>query len=257
MSDIYTPDMGLKAKLERHMARHFGRRNILPQPERPIISFSFDDCPKTALDNGAALLETEGWHGTFYMAMGLCGTTNHLGLHMSQRDVKAAFDTGHEIADHTYDHIDAQKTPLALFMINIEKNQTALDALGIPASRNFAYPYGSVSLKIKKRLKQEFELVRGVCDPETAKIDTALIPAMRMYSGHHIEDIIQTIKSMSTPDPKTPRWLNIYTHDISDNPSPYGCTPHEMRRIVNVIKDMDMQVMPMNKAYDRLAEKFV
>ena len=63
-----------------------------------MISLTFDDCPKSVVDNALPLIEQEGWQATLYMSMGLCGTTNHLGLHMSESDVTAAHTSGHELS---------------------------------------------------------------------------------------------------------------------------------------------------------------
>jgi len=250
MSVIYEPNMDLRSKLERRAAKLIGKRNLRPKLDRPIISFSFDDCPRSALNNAAPLLEENGWHGTFYMAMGLCDSTNHLGLHMNADDVKAAYENGHEIADHTFSHIDGQQTPFKDFKADIDRNQAAITALGIPQSRNFAYPYGCFSPKLKKLTSQKFELVRGVHDPDMSEanrsLDTALLPSMRMYNGNEVNDIIQTIGRLK----HDPQWLTLFTHDVRENPSDFGCRPDDIKRIISAIKKSDAQVMPMISALD-------
>jgi len=250
MSVIYQPNTGLRAILERRAARLMRKRVLTSKLDRPIVSFSFDDCPRSALENAAPILEGNGWRGTFYMAMGLCETTNHLGLHMSEADVKAAHKSGHEIADHTFDHIDGQQITPQNFIDNIDKNQAALAALDIPPSRNFAYPYGCVSPTLKTAIAQKFELVRGVHNPKTgsanAALDTALLPSMRMYSGEAINDIIRAVELLEG----APQWLTIFTHDVREAPSDYGCTPDDMERIIRPIKDSGALVMPMIEALD-------
>jgi len=250
MSAVYQPRTDLRSKLARRAARIIGKRMTAPKLERAIISFSFDDCPKSALTNAAPLLEVEGWRGTFYMAMGLCGSINHLGQHMSEDDVKAANHNGHEIADHTFDHLDGQQVSHREFLQNIDKNQNAIDALNIPLSRNFAYPYGCVSPSLKGKVAARFDLSRGVHDPvfKTAntQLDTALIPSMRMYHGQEIEDIIKTIESLQN----APQWLILFTHDVRVAPSDFGCTMQDISRIITAIKDNGVDVMPMIEAYD-------
>ncbi len=252
MSIVYHPRNTLGAKLHRRAARHIGKRYLSPKLERPIISFSFDDCPRSALTNAAPLLEDNGWRATFYIAMGLCGTSNHLGQHMSLEDVKAAYKNGHEIADHTFSHLDGQQVSLRDFLADIEKNQAALNAVNIPPSRNFAYPYGCVSPKLKKNIAQKFQLARGVHNPvigrANAPLDTALLPSMRMYHGKAIDDIIGAIKHLKTQ----PQWLTLFTHDVRDTPSDYGCTVQDIHRIIAVIKDSGADVMPMSAALDHI-----
>jgi peptidoglycan/xylan/chitin deacetylase (PgdA/CDA1 family) len=139
---VYHPDMSLKAKVKRRLVPFQARRILKPKLDRPIVSFSFDDCPKSVIENALKPLEQENWRSTIYIAMGLCGTTNHLGLHMSASDVKALHENGHEIADHTFNHIDTSQHSTATVLADIEKNQESLKAMGLPKSKTFAYPYG-------------------------------------------------------------------------------------------------------------------
>jgi len=243
---IYRPRTNIKSKLERRASRLLNKRMIKPALTRPIISISFDDCPQTALLNAAPMLEENNWRGTFYMAMGLCGTTNHLGLHMTEDDVKAAHKNGHEIANHTFSHIDGQQTSQSNFLADIDKNQAALDALNLPLSQNFAYPYGCVSPKLKSRIAKKFKIVRGVHNPaqsseQTSHIDTALLPSMRIYSGDAVEAILRKIEHIK----KHPQWLTLFTHDVRDTPSDYGCTPNDMARIIDAIKESGAIVLPL------------
>jgi len=252
MSTIYHPNMDIKSKFERRGAKLMGKRPVTMKLDRPIISFSFDDCPRSALENAAPLLEDNGWQGTFYMAMGLCDSTNHLGQHMSAQDVQAAHKSGHEIADHTFSHIDGQQTALKEFKADIDKNQAAITALGIPPSRNFAYPYGCVSPKLKKHMARKFDLIRGVHDPDTSEtnteLDTALLPSMRMYNGNAVNDIIQTIGRLK----HDPQWLTLFTHDVRETPSDFGCRPDDIKRIIYAIKESGARVMTMIDALDYL-----
>ena len=52
-------------------------RRTIPLGDRgPIVSFTFDDFPRTAATAGAAILESFGARGTFYTAAGLMNTTS-------------------------------------------------------------------------------------------------------------------------------------------------------------------------------------
>src|SRR5882672_4602790 len=71
-----------------------------------IVSFTFDDFPRSAWVNGGAILEEYDRRGTYYAAMGLAGAANHLGPMFEAGDLRAAHARGHEIACHTYSHRD-------------------------------------------------------------------------------------------------------------------------------------------------------
>ena len=44
-----------------------------------VVSFTFDDFPRSGWVNGGAILEDYDRRGTYYAALGMMGTENHLG----------------------------------------------------------------------------------------------------------------------------------------------------------------------------------
>lgn len=246
---IYQPDMSLKAKVIRRLVPYTERRVLKPKLKRPIVSFSFDDCPKSVIENAIKPLAQENWRSTVYIAMGLCDTTNHLGLHMSADDVKALHADGQEIADHTFNHIDATQHSLDDFMADIDKNQEALNALGLPKSQTFAYPYGQVTTAAKKSLSTRFKGLRGIRSRDGHEpIDLNQIRSNRLYAGSDFEKLMGQIKGLSDK----PGWLPIFTHDVRDNPSQFGCTPEQMRRVIDAVKASGAQVLPIAEAIEIL-----
>ena len=242
---IYQPNMSLKARVQRRLVPYKARRLLRPKLERPIVSFSFDDCPKSVIKNAIKPLEQENWRSTVYISMGLCGLTNHLGLHMSAEDVKALHISGHEIADHTYDHIDVTQHSVRSVLANIDKNQASLNALGLPPSETFAYPYGEVTADIKAALSDKFKGSRGIRSREsTEPVDLNQIRANRLYVGTEFDKLMAQINRIGD----RPGWLPIFTHDVRDNPSQYGCTPQQMRHVIEAVKESGAQVLTMAEA---------
>ena len=74
-----------------------------------VVSFTFDDFPRSAWVNGGAILEKYDRRGTYYTAMGMAGTANNLGPLFDLDDLRAAHAHGHEIACHTYHHRDCAR----------------------------------------------------------------------------------------------------------------------------------------------------
>src|SRR5262249_36925320 len=70
------------------------------------VSFTFRDFPKSALATGGALLEKHGRRGTYYAALGLAGTTGDMGPIGDADDIRVAHRAGHELACHTYSHLN-------------------------------------------------------------------------------------------------------------------------------------------------------
>lgn len=237
-------------KAKRFMSRGVAR-SILPSPDQSIITFGFDDCPASAIENALPLLEAEDWRATIYVACGLCETKNHLGRHMSLSDIKDVHDRGHEIADHTFYHVSSNNMSTDEYLADIEKNQAALSALGLPRSRHFAYPFGHVTPELKRALHQKFETLRGVINYNKSSQDANLLNATRVYSGQDLKTALDAINQAKS----TPCWLNLYTHDVRENPSDFGCTPDEFRTVVQAVKATGLPVLTVDAAYQKIRER--
>ncbi len=247
--NIYQPSKTLSARITRRVVKHIKQRHLQIKTKRPIVSFSFDDCPRSVFENALPELEIRDWAGTIYAAMGLCETTNHLGLHMSKEDIKSAFAGGHEIGDHTFSHRDVNSIPTETFMNDVQKNQQAFKALGLPKAETFAFPYGEVSLATKQALSKEFGLLRGIHSPrDYRRVDCNQAPSQSLYSGRDFENCRKAIFDLKNSS----GWLIFFTHDVRDNPSAFGCTPEEFTQILKDVAAIDAEVLPVGKALRKL-----
>jgi peptidoglycan/xylan/chitin deacetylase (PgdA/CDA1 family) len=196
-----------------------------------VVSFTFDDFPRSAFVNGGAILERYDRRGTYYTAMGLAGTANNLGAMFTLDDLRAAHMQGHEIACHTFGHRDCARVPAAEIAAEIDKNTDALSqALGGTAVTNFAYPFGGVSQSAKSALAQRFASCRGTGRGlNRGTVDLADLPSTSLYSRNFDRDrLCQMIEDAHAEN----AWLIFYTHDVAEEPSPFGCTPAQFQAIV-------------------------
>ena len=242
--DIYQPQSDLRAKLTRRRARLSGQDKIQINMDRPIVSFSFDDCPQSVVTNALPKLEAEGWKATLYMSMGLCDMTNHLGRHMSEIEVRNAYERGHEIGCHTFSHLDGFTHSPDEVEMDIDRNWQEFRRLGLPRPNTFAYPYGEVTLALKQRLAGRYNLLRGVHKPKGATMDRHLAPSMRLYSGKDFKSALGKIIEAG----QKKRWLILFTHDVRDNPSAFGITPSELDLAIATVKGIGAQVLPVRDA---------
>ena len=90
--------------LRRKVLSGCHRRLVPLGPHGPIITFSFDDFPRTALTIGADIVERVGGRATYYVAMSLMNTTNNLGDQFCAEDLVSVVKRGHEMASHTFSH---------------------------------------------------------------------------------------------------------------------------------------------------------
>ena len=196
-----------------------------------VVSFTFDDFPRSAWVNGGAILEQYGRRGTYYTAMGLAGTASKLGPMFEPDDLAAAHSDGHEIACHTYSHRDCARASPAEIAAELDANAAALtQILGDPAVTNFAYPFGGVSLSAKSALGGRFTSCRGTGrGVNHGTVDLADLFSTSLYNQNFDRDrLCQMIDDAQAVG----GWLIFFTHDVSDEPSPFGCTPAQFQSIV-------------------------
>src|SRR5262249_50236482 len=99
----------------RKTVRFFSRRPIDIKTDHPIISFTFDDFPQSALQTGGAILKKSGAVGTYYAAFGLMAKTAPTGFIFTAADLAELQKQGHELGCHTFAHCDSWRTDPDVF----------------------------------------------------------------------------------------------------------------------------------------------
>lgn len=218
-----------------------------------IASFTFDDFPKSALTIGGAILERHGTRGTYYTAMQMAGTTNHFGPMFDAGDLRTAHRAGHEIACHTYSHLDCRHATGATIAAEISENTRAIAAVldGLTPC-DFAYPFGAVSLTAKHILAKRFLSCRGTgAGINQGAIDLADLSVFALYSRS-----FDAVALRARIDEARSRdgWIIFYTHDVADQPSAFGCTPEELATVVGYACTQRLSVLPVCAALQRIAD---
>lgn len=223
--------VSLPARLVREIGGLFCTRPGKIRWPGGVVSFTFDDFPRSAWVNGGAILEKYGRRGTYYAALGLAGTANHLGPMFELDDLREAHARGHEIACHTFSHRDCARVPAAEIAAEIDRNAAALSAaLDGARVENFAYPFGGVSQSAKGALAKRFVSCRGTGKGlNRGTVDLADLFSTSLYS-HNFDRarLCQLIEDAQAEN----AWLIFYTHDVAEEPSPFGCTPAHFQSIV-------------------------
>jgi peptidoglycan/xylan/chitin deacetylase (PgdA/CDA1 family) len=243
MSDTpYSADRSLFGKLRRRIARAVTTKPArLENLRRPLLTVSFDDAPVSAAENGAGVLGKYGAKGTYFISADLCGKESHLGRYTTADDIQALAALGHEIACHTFTHLDCGRAGNADIEADIARNQAALQEMGLPASQTFAYPYGDVSPAGKKVLNERYLAARALHHGLiTTGGDLNQAPAVGI-EGPCGE---QTAYDWMLKAAKTPSsWLVLYTHDVRETPSDWGCTPEVLDRILAKAREMRFDIV--------------
>jgi peptidoglycan/xylan/chitin deacetylase (PgdA/CDA1 family) len=229
------------------MAMHLRVEPFRMRNATPMVSFTFDDVPKSAATVGAAILEAHHAHGTFYVIGSQVGTSSPLWDMVDGEDVVALHRHGHEIACHTFSHKRACDLDAGTLKAEIERNQQYLRSLDASIRiENFAYPFGYGSFVRKRQLKGVFKSCRSIVPGvNSGSVDLQFLRAMPLIDRRIDRDGIER----AFDEAETANgWLIFYTHDVADEPSPYGCSPALLNEALQAASRRKIPVLNMTEA---------
>lgn len=213
-----------RAKVGHRLAMHLHVDLFRMRNSTPMVSFTFDDLPKSAATTGAELLEAHGARGTFYVSGGLVGGATPDWAAGDADDVLSLHRRGHEIGCHTFSHQRACDLDEAAMTAEIVRNREYFRALD-PTMQidSFAYPFGYGSFARKYQLRSEFQTCRSIVPGVNAgSVDLQFLRAMPLIDREMDRDGLERAFDEAQ---SSNGWLIFYGHDVADRPSPYGCSP--------------------------------
>ena len=215
----------VRAMASRFLARQ-SRSKLLPLGKAPpMATFTFDDVPASACEYGARILEQHGARGTFYVAGSGCGTASPGGPKRASIDrLRAIWANGHEIGCHTYSHPAIRYMSSDELGLELDRNQSALKEIDSTiVVRNFAYPYGDLSIRTKRYLESRFDSCRsGHAGINSGFADLGALDAWPLQN----ETLNRAkVAELIAETARTGGWLIFFSHDVADSPSRYGVSP--------------------------------
>lgn len=240
-----------RAHLALEGTRLLCRRPFTIETEVPIISFTFDDFPRSAFWEGGRILAKYGARGTYYVSLGLMGKHGPHGALFVLEDLEALAEEGHELGCHTFGHLHSLVSSPAEFEESIIRNREALAELLPGASfRTFAYPISIPWPNTKRRTSRHFLCCRGSGQTFNAGVaDLNYLSAFFLERSHDNPDIIREVIDEAV---RARGWLILSTHDISDVPSSCGCTPGFFEDVVRYAVESGARILPVVQAWEAL-----
>lgn len=248
MPSIWTK---LPKTIQRRAARWFGCRPYRIRLQIPIISFTFDDFPRSALLAGGAILQKHGAVGTYYTSLGLMDKVTSTGQIFAREDLDELMRNRHEIACHTFDHCDSWDTEPADFEASVRRNQQRAAEL-VPTSRlsSLSYPLSWPRPQTKRRIARHYQCARG--GGQTFNCGTADLNYLMAFFIEQSRDNFDGISRVIDANARACGWLIFATHDVSDAPTRYGCTPALFERVVRYSAESGAVILPVHAALQRI-----
>lgn len=236
---------------QRKVASLSYKRPFSIHPQSPLISFTFDDFPQSALRTGGAILNRFGVAGTYYAALGLMDKSSASGRIFSVDDLPVLFEQGHELGCHTFAHCDSWITPADVFEKALVDNRSALHRLFPNRDfKTFAYPIQVPRPRIKARTSEYFASCRG--GGQRINVGQIDLNQLSAYFLEKSRDNIQAIKDVIDQNRQACGWLIFATHDVTKNPTPFGCTPEFFQKVVEYAVNSGAQIVPVVEALNIL-----
>ncbi len=236
-------------RLENVLASRLRRKIAQRQAPRPIVSFTFDDFPRSAATVAGKMLSEYGVRGTYYAALGLMGTATIVGEMFNRSDLEKLVADGHELACHTFGHVLSNRVMCSELLANCRDNQMRIaEMLGGYRFENFSFPEGVVTVSAKAALSSVYRTCRTI-EPGVNRdpVDLGFLRANRVYSRWGAA----APKEMVRKSLEEKAWTILYTHDVCDTPSAYGCTPAEFRDVLEYALGSGAEILTVAEAEKR------
>jgi len=238
-------------RLRRLISRSAARRSVPLRNGEAIISFTFDDFPRSALVLGGEILRKYGVTGTYFASLGLMGGLAPAGEMFSASDLKQLVADGHELGCHTHDHLDSWETGRRAFERSIVRNRERLRELLTGCSfAAFSYPINWPSPANKLTAGRFFGCCRG--GGQEANVGKADLSCLNAFFLEQAKGSLEGVYRIITEARRARGWLILATHDVDPTPTRLGCDPQFFEQVVRLAKQSGAAVLPVHTALERI-----
>jgi peptidoglycan/xylan/chitin deacetylase (PgdA/CDA1 family) len=242
----------LPGAYRRRMAKWFGCQPFfMPALAQPIVTFTFDDFPRSALFSGGAILEEHGGAGTYYVALGLMKQIGPTGEIFHPEDLELLISRGHEAGCHTFDHCPAWGTRTPAYEASVHRNILALKNLIERSTlQTHSYPIETPRPSTKRRVGARFRACRG--GGQSSNHGIVDLNSMNSFFLEQSVENFGAIERIITANSTAGGWLIFSTHDVCDNPTRFGCTPGFFEGVVRSTVKSGAKILTMSEALNSL-----
>jgi peptidoglycan/xylan/chitin deacetylase (PgdA/CDA1 family) len=243
-------EQGWSSSLERKLWRYIAKRRMV-RPFRlagrtAAATITFDDVPDSAASAGAPVLERHDARGTFYVAAETCGLADRFWRVASREQVRDLAQAGHEIACHTARHVNIQSLGNTALDAECDRSAALLADLTGTRPVNFAYPFGDLGIWQIDALATRFHSCRTIYEHlNQGTIDLGKVSAIGLFDRTLDR---RGLKTLIAEAAACNGWLVFYTHDIADQPTFMGTSPHLLDETLSLLAEAGLPCLTMEAA---------
>lgn len=189
---------------------------------RSVVSFTFDDAPRSVYTQAFPLLKKAGLHATIYLSTGTLTKPGYVNW-LDTKDLDAS---GWEIGAHTHTHADLTKLSVADFVGEIEESQRLFKERGYtPVS--FSAPYGAYSERELVELRKVYSSNRaawgnGGINPYP-NFDAYNLVSLGITLETTLDEVREQVRTIK----RDGGWLILQFHQIDDGQKEVGPFPKD------------------------------
>ncbi len=224
-------------------------RRIVPMRNRgAVVSFTFDDYPRSAVLVAGEILREHGARGTYYTSLGLMGKDGPVGTLFTFEDLVKTVETGHELGCHTYAHCPAWETPSQAFEDSVTENRRELARL-LPRGSfpTLSYPISCPRPSTKRRMSRYFKCCRA--GGQRYNLGKVSATAVSAFFIEQARGDLDAMKRLIDDNARDGGWLVFATHDVESRPTRYGCTAEIFQALVRHSVASGAKLLPVADAW--------
>ncbi|WP_104164861.1 polysaccharide deacetylase family protein [Arthrobacter sp. SX1312] len=228
--------------------------------DKPMVSITFDDGWESVYDRALPLLDKHGFRSTQYVNPTSLETPNF----MTAAEVRGLHEAGHEIAAHSYSHVDLTSINAERLEEEMRRNEEALNDAGL-GTDNLAPPFGRSDPQVDWYASQYFTTVRGtdVGINTRQSIDPSDLKVFYVTD----ETTPELLREALAETDRVNGWLILVYHQIS-TPESTGTqdddtivadqstiTSDALAAQLQIVDDSGIEVQPVTQAFDQLQDQ--
>lgn len=204
------------------------------QDPQGVVTFTFDDAPKSVYQTAFPLLRRYNIPATLYVITDVVGTDH---WYVTWDQIDKLSKAGWEIGDHTNTHPHLTQLNDADIISELNTSKQTLFQHGYQAS-SFAPPFGDYSDKVLSFIKARFQSNRKATNGSDEGFNDSIHPDRYNLSAYELQDTTTFSQAKERIDRavRDGQWLIFFAHKVvKDEPTRYEYKAARLKKIARYV----------------------